>query len=114
MKKIFILLSLVSAGCTTTGSYIPINATFPQKESECSLKIIMPGQKFENKHTLIGTYSIQEMGLSVGCGWDDALNKNKRKACAVGADVIKFIEVNTPSIRSTCYTTKANFLKIEN
>ncbi len=114
MKSIFQILAIFALiGCTTTGSYISSNDSFSPRPENCELEVIMPGQSFNKEHTLVGTFSAQETGFSVNCGWEETLGKNKKKACSVGADVIQFVEVNTPSISSTCYTSKANFLKLQ-
>lgn len=110
MKIIFLILaSIAVSGCTTTGSYIPLKEVSAKPEG-CQLQVFMPGQKVDKETEVIGTFSVQEMGLSVGCGWEDTLAKNKSTACAKGADAIQFLSVDSPSIRSTCYTSKANFV----
>ncbi len=111
LKQFFSLAFLVSTtiGCTTTGSYIPIKQV-QAKAAKCPLEIFMPGQKIDKEFDLIGTFSVQEMGFSVGCGWEETLVKNKENACASGAEAIQFISVDTPSVSSTCYTSKANFI----
>lgn len=111
LKQFFSLTLLVIAtiSCTTTGSYIPIKQV-QAKAANCPLEIFMPGQKIDKEFELIGTFSVQEMGLSVGCGWEDTLVKNKENACSSGAEAIQFLSVDTPSISSTCYTSKANFI----
>ncbi|MBY0384772.1 hypothetical protein K2X05_06395 [bacterium] len=106
---ISILIASFTIGCTTTSSYIPLKQV-PTKSANCPLDIFMPGQKIDKEFELIGTFSVQEMGLSVGCGWDDTLAKNKENACSKGAEAIQFVTVDTPSIHSTCYTSKANFI----
>lgn len=105
------LLSLSSllVGCTTTGSYIPVK-TVAAKPKGCPTQVFMPGQKIENEFEVIGSFSVQEMGLSINCGWEETLEKNKENACANGAEAIQFLAVDAPSIRSTCYTSKANFI----
>jgi hypothetical protein len=69
----------------------------------------MPGQEPKFEVVTIGTFSAQEKGLSVDCDWDAVLTKNKKTACEKGAEGIQFLSVDAPSIRSTCYQTKANF-----
>jgi hypothetical protein len=108
-RSIFSLCVLCLVGCTTTGSYIS-RTSMPAKPENCDLKVFMPGEKIEKNFDIVGTFSVQEAGLSVGCGWDDTLQKNKAKACSSGADAIQFLSVDTPSIDSTCYRTKANFI----
>ncbi len=112
--KILSLLLLLSfsasfVSCSTTGSYIALKKLSP-KNKNCDVEIFMPVQKIKRENSIIGNFSVREMGLSVGCGWEDTLAKNKAKACEVGADGIQFLEVDSPSIRSTCYQTKANFI----
>ena len=113
MNSIFNVILLSTSffifGCTTTGSYIPLKPA-EAKPAGCPVQVIMPGQKIDKEFEVIGTFSVQEMGLSVGCGWEDTLAKNKENACAKGAEAIQFLSVDAPSIKSTCYTSKANFI----
>ncbi|MCT4642743.1 MAG: hypothetical protein N4A33_10660 [Bacteriovoracaceae bacterium] len=109
LKLVGFMFILIS--CSTTGSYIAVNSSFESKGANCDLEIIMPGQKTKSSNVLIGTFSVQEAGLSVICDWEDTLAKNKAKACESGADIIQFLEIDSPSISSTCYRSKANFLK---
>lgn len=113
MKKI-IKFSLLIAfiGCGTTGSYIKLKSTTTPKNQDCEQTFYMPGQEIKENTEIIGYYSVQETGFSVICSWEAVLEKNRAKSCEVGADIIQFTEVDTPSIRSTCYRAKANFLKI--
>lgn len=100
-------------GCTTTGSYIE-RKSLAAKSTTCDPVVFMPGENIKKDFEILGTFSVQEAGLSVRCGWDDTLQKNKEKACSVGADAIQFINVVTPSINSTCYTSNANFIHFKN
>ena len=102
-------VSVIFVSCSTTGSYISLKEVSP-KSKNCDVEIFMPSQKIEKENTIIGNFSVREMGLSVNCGWEDTLAKNKAKACEVGADGVQFLEVDAPSINSTCYQTKANLI----
>jgi len=75
-------------GCTTTGRHIP-NRKLAAKPEKCNLKVFMPGEEIDKDFEVLGAFSIQEAGLSVGCGWEETLKKNKAKACGVGADAIQ-------------------------
>lgn len=103
-----VLMLAFFAGCSTTSSYIPYQ-TKNLREKECKLDVFMPGQTPKVETEIIGNYSVKEMGMSVGCDWEDTLSKNKEHACEKGAEGIQFISINAPSIRSTCYESQANF-----
>ncbi len=111
MKKIILssILFILTA-CSTTSSYIPVKSA-EAKPAECSLEVFMPGQVIYKKFEVLGAFEAEESGFSVNCDWKDTLAKNKQHACAQGADAVQFLSVNTPSSRSTCYTSKANFIK---
>lgn len=104
------LLCLIALiGCTTTASYISFKPR-EAKSPNCMVQVFMPGQTIDREFEIIGNFSAQEMGLSAGCSWEETLAKNKKHACEQGADAIQFLTVDAPSIRSTCYTSKANFI----
>lgn len=109
---ITLLFLLLIAGCATTGSYIEVKKA-DAKPTNCFLEIFMPGQSIEKATEVLGTFSVQDTGFSTNCDWDATREKNKVKACEMGAEAIQFIEVNTPQMNSTCYQTKANFVKFK-
>ena len=112
MKILTLFLVLTSvmliSSCSTTSSYIPVQ-NLNSRGNDCKLDIFMPGQTPKVETDVIGNFSVKEMGLSVACDWEDTLAKNKQHACEKGADGIQFLSVSAPSIRSTCYQSKANF-----
>lgn len=102
------IITLTSA-CTTTSSYVPL-VEHESREEDCDLQIKSVSQKLnESKTTVIGNYSVREMGLTVRCDWDEVLAQNKAMACASGADGIKFTEITAPNFNSSCYQTNADF-----
>ena len=113
MKLLFIILIFAFVSCGTTGSYIPLNSTYNSRPDNCELTGYMPGQVVKEETEIIGYYSVQETGFSVICSWDEVKEKIRLKACQVGSDIIQFTQIDTPSISSTCYRAKANFLKIK-
>lgn len=111
LKRFFCLIFFAGSmfSCSTTGTYIP-NKHVPAKGENCTLEIFMPGIQIDKEFELVGTFSVQEKGLSIDCGWEETLEKNKKYACSSGAEAIQFLSIDTPSIISTCYTSKANFI----
>ena len=107
-NQLLTLISFILLGCSTTSSYIPLKEESAQNPN-CNLDIVMVGEKPRSEIEVIGNFSVKEMGLSVGCGWEDSLAKNKKMACERGAEGIQFLMVSAPSINSTCYQTQANF-----
>lgn len=100
---------VLTSACTTTSSYIPL-VEHEAREDDCDLQIKSVSQKLnESKTTVIGNYSVREMGLTVRCDWDEVLAQNKAMACASGADGIKFTEIKAPNWDSSCYQTNADF-----
>ncbi|HYX33461.1 MAG TPA: hypothetical protein VE954_10135 [Oligoflexus sp.] len=118
MRKIGLLAGIsiaaleVLSACTTTSSYIPLHPKSPRGKN-CELDIVMPGESPKKTTQVIGSFSVQEMGLSVNCAWPETLQKNKDHACEAGAQGIQFLTVDAPFIHSTCYRTKANFFIYE-
>ena len=70
MNLILVLMFSGVLGCTTTGSYIPIKS-LAAKPAACPIEVFMPGQKIDKNFEIVGTFSVQEMGLSVNCGWEE-------------------------------------------
>lgn len=106
---VFLLCLIVLAGCSTTASYVSLKPR-EAKAQNCTIQTFMPGQTIDREFEILGMFSVQEMGLSAGCSWEETLAKNKKYACEQGADAIQFLSVDAPSVHSTCYTSKANFI----
>ena len=114
IRVVFVLLSLFAFNrCSTTGSYVSRKQLSPKAEN-CQLEVFMPEQSIKKEFDVIGMFSVQDTGFSVFCGWEAVLAKNKKNACSKGADAIQFVSVDTPSGRSTCYRSKANFIRFKN
>lgn len=111
MKKIILFLSLswLFVGCAATKNRIAEKAR-PAKPANCLMLVFMPGQVIDKKFEIVGALSVQETGAAAGCSWEDTLTKNKESACLKGADAIQFLSVDGPSIRNSCYASKANFI----
>lgn len=59
----------------------------------------------------IGTIKIGDSGFSVGCGWDQVIEKAKNECRKIGGNGLKLISVYEPDFSSTCYRITAYVFK---
>jgi hypothetical protein len=74
---------------------------------------VMPGASISEPFDVIGTLSLTDSWFSVACGYGRMMKTNTDRACAVGADAIQFLTIDPPSWASTCYRSKANFIRFK-
>ena len=100
-------------GCGYSEKYVQTGPSLPSKAESCEPRRVMPGEPINEPFDVIGTLSLGESGFTSRCDYTQMLKMNRLKACAAGADAIQFLVVDPPSIMSTCYRSRANFIRFK-
>ena len=108
----FLLLGCLF-GCGYSESYVQSGPSLPPKPETCEPRRVMPGEPINEPFEVIGTLSLGESGFTSRCDYTQMLKTNRLKACAVGADAVQFVVIDPPSIMSTCYRSKVNFIRFK-
>jgi hypothetical protein len=108
----FLLLGCLF-GCGYSESYVQSGAPLPAKPETCEPRMAMPGEPIKEPFDVIGTLSLREGGFTSRCNYTQMLKMNRLKACAAGADAVQFLVIDPPSIMSTCYRSRANFIRFK-
>jgi hypothetical protein len=101
-------------GCALSESYVPSGPRLAPKPENCDLRRVMPGASISEPFEMIGTLSLTDSWFSVACGYGRMMKTNTDRACAAGAEAIQFVSIDPPSWASTCYRSKANFVRFKN
>jgi len=100
-------------GCALSESYVPSSPPLASKPENCDVRRVMPGASISEPFVVIGTLSLTDSWFSVACGYGRMMKTNTDRACAVGADAIQFLTIDPPSWASTCYRSRANFIRFK-
>ena len=100
-------------GCALSESYVQSGPPGPPKPENCDLPRVMPGATISEPFEVIATLSLTDSWFSVACGYGRMMKTNTDRACAVGADAIQFLTIDPPSWASTCYRSRANFIRFK-
>lgn len=68
---------------------------------------------FDKASRKLGSISLYDEGMSVGCGKQKGMEILKREACALRADVIYIVDEAEPDFYSSCYRVNAVFLAVQ-
>jgi tetratricopeptide (TPR) repeat protein len=109
-RSIILLLAVLYA-CTPAVSYVPTGPASLDKGAGCQPDVYPPGQSPPRPTATIGEITVGDTGLTVVCDYEHVLELAKSKACAEGADAVQLLEVKSPSVLSTCYEIRAQFLR---
>ncbi len=100
-------------GCALSESYVQNSPPLAPKPENCDVRRVMPGVPISEPFEVIGTLSLTDSWFSVACGYGRMMKTNTDRACAVGADAIQFLTIDPPGWASTCYRSRANFLRFK-
>lgn len=68
----------------------------------------------ENNKVKLGTFEINDGGISIDCSYDRVKEIAKNKARSIGGNSVKIIEHKLPSAWSTCHRIKFDVYKLDN
>jgi hypothetical protein len=108
-----LLLMGCLVGCGYSQSYRQTGPALPPKPDDCDPKRVMPGESVSEPFEVIGTFSLGDTGFSTRCDSTQMFMTNRLKACAVGADAIQYLTIDQPSVISTCFRSKVNFIRFK-
>jgi hypothetical protein len=100
-------------GCALSERYVPSGPQLAPKPENCEVTKVMPGASISEPFDVIGTLSLTDSWFTVACGYGRLMKTNTDRACAAGADGIQFLTIDPPSFWSTCYQSKANFVRFK-
>jgi hypothetical protein len=100
-------------GCALSERYVPSGPQLAPKPENCEVTKVMPGASISEPLDVIGTLSLTDSWFTVACGYGRLMKTNTDRACAAGADGIQFLTIDPPSFWSTCYQSKANFVRFK-
>ena len=100
-------------GCGYSQSYVQTGPVLASKPDDCDPKRVMPGESISQPFDVIGTFTLSDTAFSTRCDSTEMFMTNRRKACSVGADAIQYLTIDQPSIVSTCFRSKVNFIRFK-
>ena len=100
-------------GCGYSQSYVQTGPVLPPKPDDCEPRRVMPGEAISEQFDVIGTFALSDTWFSTRCDSTEMFLTNRRKACVVGADAIQYLTIDQPSIASTCFRSKVNFVRFK-
>ena len=98
-------------GCGYSQSYLQTGPALAAKPDDCDPKRFMPGEAINEPFEVIGMLRLSDTGFSTRCDSTQMFMTNRLKACAVGADAIQYLSIDQPSIVSTCFRSRVNFIR---
>ena len=98
-------------GCEYSQTYVQTGPRLPSKPETCDPKRVMPGEAINEPFEVIGTLTLRDTWFSTRCDHTAMIATNRLRACAVGADAIQYLTIDMPSLASTCFRSKANFIR---
>jgi len=107
-----ILVSGCAAGITRTGYKLPENQSAKTLE-RCPIAIQRSANYDTNEIIVLGSIREYDTGFSTYCDEAYVLDLFCKEACMLGADLINIKEEKEPSLWSTCYRAKAEFLRFK-
>jgi hypothetical protein len=81
---------------------------------DCIVDIFPPDTEKPETYDVLATIKIDDAGLSVSCGKEQARETMRVEACRIGANAIIIQREHNPSLVSTCYRATAELVHVEN
>lgn len=112
MKKLFLLLIILMAGCSPK---IKSNLTNAQPELPADEEVVFLDLKHEVPEEVmkIGSLKFQDTGFSTDCSFNSILNKARIEARKNGANIVKVTEKKSPDLWSSCYRLNIDLYKFD-
>ena len=107
-----ILVSGCAAGISRTGYKLPENQSAKSLE-RCPIAIRLNANCDSNEIIVLGSIREYDTGFSTYCDEAYVLDMFCKEGCMLGADLINIKEEKEPSLWSTCYRAKAQFLRFK-
>lgn len=112
MRRIlYLLLSvLLFSNCT---HYIARTGYQPNKSFDTYYDVVIEKNTIvpSNSADLVGQIRLDDIGFSVSCSEEDALEILRKEACSINADLIVITNEIRPNLWSSCYRCSAEFYK---
>ncbi len=107
---VFASAMLLLCGCAPSVRYRSVRAGLEPKSWTEEVLVFTEFEEIPFSYEVIGNVSVDDAGLTVGCGYDEVIEIAKKRAGEAGGDVIKLIRVTNPDLWSTCYRISAAVL----
>ena len=91
---------------------MPVN-DLNSRNSSGKIVVYEKGEEVNRKYTIITTLLLKDSGLTLRCGYYDALVLAKERAREIGADAVVVKSIKRPSFNSTCDQLSVEIIEFE-
>lgn len=107
-----IVAAALAASACGPSVHVRLHGQYPALDPDCCPRLVGREGTVPPGALLVADVGYGETGFSTGCSYPENMERLRRKACSVGADLVQIVAENHPNFVSTCYRVRAGLYRL--